>query len=231
MPHPEIETDDERWSADPLREVVDVKRQIVAAGFLARLDDDNAARMRHPLLAQRRERGERAEHRITVIGAAAAVELVAVEARAPRPIAVGPADHLGLLVEMPVEQDGTGAHARHLDQYQRRAPGQADDLDRRTRQQRDPLPRPALEQRDGLFHIAMRRPVGIESRRFVRDLDVFDQGRDDRIAPALVNEIPKLLDIQHGTDPLDCAGYAIIEAHPGATRAVPPNRLGEGPDR
>ena len=47
--------------------------------------------------------------------------------------------------------------------------------------------RPALEQRDRLVHIAVRRPIGVEGRRFVRDLDVFDQGRDDLVAPALVD--------------------------------------------
>ncbi len=44
-----------------------------------------------------------AEHRVAVIGAAAAIELVAVEARQPRTVAIGPTDHLRLLVEMAIE--------------------------------------------------------------------------------------------------------------------------------
>ena len=46
-----IEADHQRRAADARRQMIDVIGQIVAAGFLARLDQDDAARMRHALLA------------------------------------------------------------------------------------------------------------------------------------------------------------------------------------
>ena len=80
-----IETDHQRRAADPLREVIDVVGQVVAAGFLAGLDQNNAPRMRHSLLLQRHQRAQCAEHCIPVIGPAAPVELVAFEPRNPGP--------------------------------------------------------------------------------------------------------------------------------------------------
>ena len=65
----------------------------------------------------------------------------------------------------------------------------------------EPLSRPALEQPDRLVHIAVRRPIGVEGRRLVRDPDVLDQGRDDRVTPALIDEMSKLPGIQHRIDP------------------------------
>ena len=46
-----VETNHERWAADPLRKVIDIIGQVVAAGFLAGLDQNDATRVRHPLLA------------------------------------------------------------------------------------------------------------------------------------------------------------------------------------
>src|SRR5262249_20400746 len=48
-------------------------------------------------------------------------------------------------------------------------------------------------------HIAMRRPLGIEERRFVRDLDVVDEGRDDIVVPALIDVMPELGEVEHAT--------------------------------
>src|SRR3954454_21071807 len=88
--------------------MLNVMRQIVAARFLARLDDDYAPRMRRLLVAESKQRGQRPEHRVAVIGAPpaieAAVELVADDPRRPRTVSVFPADHLRLLIEMTVEQ-------------------------------------------------------------------------------------------------------------------------------
>src|SRR5215472_7592631 len=99
-----IETDHERWGADPLGEVIDIRRQVIAAGFLAGLDQNGATRMRHPLFFQRQQRAQRPEHRVSVIGPAAAVELVAFETRDPWAVALRPPHHLRLLVEMAIEQ-------------------------------------------------------------------------------------------------------------------------------
>ena len=89
----------------PRREQLEVRRQVVAAGFLAGLDHADAARVRQPLRLQRadrrparrrprsrrrRRRGRRACRRRSFGD--------------PRPEVLAPADHLRLLVEMAVEQ-------------------------------------------------------------------------------------------------------------------------------
>src|SRR5262249_14327188 len=86
-----IEADDERRLADARGQMIDVVRQVVAAGFFARLDHDHAARVRRPLLLQRENRGERAEQRVAVVGGAATVQAVALDDRLPRTEVRGPA--------------------------------------------------------------------------------------------------------------------------------------------
>ena len=49
---------------------------------------------------------EGGERGVAVVGAAAAVELVALDDGRPRPEALAPAGHLGLLVEVAVQQHG-----------------------------------------------------------------------------------------------------------------------------
>src|SRR2546421_9897526 len=57
--------------------------------FLARLDQHDAARVRHALRLQRLDRRERGEGRVAVVGGAAAVELVAAPHRRPRAEQIG----------------------------------------------------------------------------------------------------------------------------------------------
>src|SRR5690606_18996955 len=92
-----IEADDERRLAEPVGERVDVRGQIRAAAFLAGLDQDHAARVRDALVGERAQRAQRAEHRVAVVRAAAAVELAVAEHRRPRGEAFGPTGELGLL--------------------------------------------------------------------------------------------------------------------------------------
>ena len=126
-----IEAHDKRRLADAGRQMIDIEGQVEAAGFLASLDQDHAARMRHALVAQCKERRERAEHRIAVIRAAAPEQLVAVASRGVHgPIAVHPAHHLRLLVEMAVEQHGLRTLTRDFDEDQRRAVRQLHDFER-----------------------------------------------------------------------------------------------------
>src|SRR5262249_59245310 len=61
----------------------------------------------------------------------------------------------------------------------------------------DALSGPALEHRHGRFHMAVRRPIRIEGRRFVRDADVIDERRDDSIAPDLIDKATELRGIEH----------------------------------
>src|SRR5207302_2439417 len=56
--------------------------------------------------------------------------------------------------------------------------------------------------------------------RFVWNFDVFDQGRDDRIAPALIDEIPKLLGIQHATGPRNLCRRMLSPARDPTPRAL-----------
>src|SRR5262249_31769262 len=150
----------ERWTADPLREVIDIIWQVVAAGFFAALDQNDTARMRDPLIPQCQQRAQRSEHRISVIGPAAAVELVAFETRDPGTITLRPPHHLRLLVEMAIEQHSVCALAGDLDENDRSAPRQPDDFEGGARQGWELRLRPALEQRDGFIHIAAGCPVG-----------------------------------------------------------------------
>ena len=62
-----------------------------------------------PSRVERRDGRERGEDRVAVVGAAAAVEPAVLEHRRPRPEARAPAGHLGLLVEVAVEQHGVAA--------------------------------------------------------------------------------------------------------------------------
>ena len=110
-----IEADDEGRAADPVGKMVDVKRQVVAAGFLAGLDHHHAARVRHALFVQREQGRQGAEHGVAVIGAAAAIEFVAFEAGDPRPVSLRPADHFRLLVEVAVEQHRVASLAGNVE--------------------------------------------------------------------------------------------------------------------
>jgi hypothetical protein len=47
----------------------------------------------------------------------------------------------------------------------------------------------------------MCRPVRVKRRRLVWDLDVFDQGWDDLVVPALIDKFFDLSEIQHLTAP------------------------------
>jgi hypothetical protein len=80
---------------------------------------------------------------------------------------------------MAVEQDGVVAVARHLDEDQRRAAGQAHHLQGGAGEARELRPSPRHHQLDGVFHVAVLDPLGIEGRRLVGDADVLGDGGDD----------------------------------------------------
>ena len=121
---------------------------------------------------QRRERG------VAVVGAAAAVEPVALDHRRPRAEAVAPAGHLRLLVEVAVEQHGVVGRPRvgGAGSPSRSAgvrPGSS-----WTSTVRPAIGRgraPVADQLDGRVHVAVRVPVGVEHRRHVGDADVVVQ--------------------------------------------------------
>jgi len=70
--------------------------------FLAALDQDDDSPEILFLFQEMLQDGDRAEDRIPIVRPAAPVELAVGEARLPRPIALVPADHLRLLVEVAV---------------------------------------------------------------------------------------------------------------------------------
>ena len=118
-----VEADHERRPAEPVAKRVDVVGEVRAAAFLARLDQHHAAGVRHALLAQGANGGQRGKEGIAIVRAAAAVELAVAQHGGPRVEAVRPAGELGLLVEVAIEQHAIVALSRHLDEDQRRAPG------------------------------------------------------------------------------------------------------------
>ena len=126
-----IEAHHQARRADPLGQVIDVRRQVIAARLLRRLDDDHAARVRDLVAPQGVDRGQRREQRVSVVGAAAPEQPLAPHHRHPRTEALLPALHLRLLVEVAVQHHGVAflaAGGRHLDEDRRRPPLQPHDL-------------------------------------------------------------------------------------------------------
>jgi hypothetical protein len=178
-----IEPDHEVHVPEARRERIEIRWKIVAAALLAGFDDADAPRVRDPLRSQRPERGERREHRVTVVGTPTAVQLPVLDQRRPRPAVCTPADHLGLLVEVSVQQHGSSAGPGNLEQQDWRTSRQANEFHREAR---DRLrPNPFLGETDHALDVAMRLPVAVEMRRLGRNADVFDEARDDLAIPLL----------------------------------------------
>ena len=182
-----VQADHQADVADAILEVVDVERQVVAAALLAALDDHHAAGVLAAVLAQCADRGQRTERGVAVVGAAAAVELVALDHRLPRAEVIVPTDHLGLLVEVAVEQHGVVDLAGDLHVDQRRAPLELHHLDRQAFDRL--LLAPTLDQVDRLLDVAVGFPVRVEVRGLGGDRDVVDQVGDDRVVPDLADEV------------------------------------------
>ena len=91
--------------ANARREQFEIRRQVVAAAFLAALDQHRNTRVRPAGFFQAFERSQGAEHGIAVIGAPAAIQLAVFNHGGPRSQALAPAGHLRLFVEMTVDQN------------------------------------------------------------------------------------------------------------------------------
>jgi hypothetical protein len=124
----------------------------------------------HPLRLERLDRGERAERRVAVVGGASTVEPIVATDRRPRAEALAPARHLGLLVEMAVEEDGVVGVTRHLHQQHRRPAGQPHDLHLETLD--GTLARPSRRELHGPIQVAVRLPLLVEARRLRGNADV-----------------------------------------------------------
>ncbi len=157
-----VEADDQVGVADARGQRVDVEGQVGAAALLARLDEDSEIRMGDALLAQRHNGGQCREDGVAVVGAAAAVEPVAVPHGSPRPEVRPPAVHLRLLVQMAVQQHVALPRAGDLDQYDRGPVREPHHLHVHVRVRLAPAPRD--HQVDCLVHESMRLPIGVEQR-------------------------------------------------------------------
>src|SRR5688572_5745673 len=115
--------------------MLDVCGQIVAPRLFAGFDQDEGPRVRQAVSLERFQREQRGEDRVPVVGRAAAVELFPLPHGRPRSEAVAPARHGGLLVEMAIKQYGVSlasAGRRNVDEDDRRAVVETNDLERRT---------------------------------------------------------------------------------------------------
>ncbi|MNV30558.1 hypothetical protein D3C71_1218310 [compost metagenome] len=150
--------------------------------------------MGQALFLQCQHGGQRAEHRITIVGAAATVQLVPAQHRYPRAQVCIPAGHFRLLVQVAVQQDGVlagfSAGGGDFQQDQRGAAFQAHHLDGQARQVLGAGP--GFHQGHGLVHITIGDPIGVEHRRFVGNTDVIDQLRDDFVVPLFTDELAEL---------------------------------------
>src|SRR6185437_6412565 len=145
--------------------------------------------MGNVLFVKSQDRRERGEHRIAVIGPAAAIELVVPGHGNPWTRAFRPARDFGLFVEMTVKEDRVVGLARDLDEDQRCAPFETHDVEFRARQFLDLLPRPRFEQRHRLVHVAVLDPFRIEGGRFVGDADVIGQRGKNVVFPDALHEL------------------------------------------
>ncbi len=189
-----IQADHQRRLADAVGQMVHVGGQVVTAGLFTGFDQDHAARVRQALGLQGQHGGQRTEDRVAIVGAAAAIELVATQDRGPRAQVVVPAGHFRLLVQVPVEQDGVvpgfTAGGGNFQKNQRGTAFQADHFDLQARQLL--CLGPGLHQGDRLFHVAVLHPIGVEHRRLVGNADVVDQLRDDFAVPLVIHELAEL---------------------------------------
>ncbi len=190
---PRVEAHDQRRRADALGQVVDVGREVGAARLLAGLDQQHAAGVAAARGPHRLDGGQRGEGGVPVVGAAPAVEAVALQHRVPRAEPLAPAVHRRLLVEVAVEQHRVGggvarlaARCGHLGPDQRGPPLESDDLDLEPGQR--PGRHPRRHQIGGPVHVAGLGPAGVVLRADVGDADVVGEGGDDLVVPRHVDE-------------------------------------------
>ena len=195
-----IERDDELHVAHARRECLEIKRQIDTAALFARLDHAHAMRARDTLFIQRHDGRERSEYRVAVVGAAAAVQFSIFIHGCPRAETCAPSGHLGLLVEVAVNQNGFAgifaAGGRNIEEQHRRAPLGAHHLQREAGHMLRGHPFARLL--DGRIEETVFGPVAIEAGRLRGQLHVFDELRDDVGIPLAGNIVEQFIGVQMG---------------------------------
>ena len=196
VPAAGIQADDEAWRSETAAERLHVVRQVDAAALLAGFDEHDAAGVRYALLLQRADGRQRREHRVAVIGSAAAVQLAVADDGFPGRKSLGPAGEFGLLVEVAIEQHRVLAVlvpavrgrrvGGHLAQQDGGSPGQLHDLHLHAL---DGLAgAPVGQQPGGPVHVPVCLPVPVEAGGLVGDPDVLGESRDDRLVPQVPDE-------------------------------------------
>src|SRR5437870_12345558 len=113
--------------------------------------------MRHALGLKRFDGGERGERRVAVVAGTATEQSVAAADGNPRPAVGGPADHLGLLVAVAVEQNSLAACARSFEENDGGAGLEADHVDLQSLDL--PSSGPVDDERHGTVDVAVLRPL------------------------------------------------------------------------
>ena len=206
-----IERDHQLHVAHARGECIEIKRQIITAAFLTGFDQADTARPRHTLIVQRDNGGERGEYRVAVIGAATAIQLAVLKQWCPRPKVGAPAGHLRLFVEVAVEQDGLVVAAFSGGRNVKKQHGCAIALAYHFHgQPRDILRgNPGARLLDGGIQKTMFGPVRVKARRLGRQLDVFDELRNNFAVPLGIN-IGNQLVVVDGN-----IGYGVACGHDG----------------
>ena len=85
-----VEADHEARAADAVAQLLDVRGQVGAAALLGRFDEHDAPRVGEPGELRRLDGEQRGERGVAVVGAASAVQPVALEHRLPRAEVLAP---------------------------------------------------------------------------------------------------------------------------------------------
>ena len=165
---------------------IDVRQQVAGARFLAGFDQPHHAGVGNVLRFERCNGRDAGVDRIAIVGAAAAIQLVAHDLGRPRPQVGTPAVKLGLLVHVAIQQNGFsagGAGSGHLKHQHRCAPRQAHHLQGQTRDFLRFDPRGRVQQH--LVQPTVRRPLRVKCRGLGGHGDVVLQLRHDAGVPAV----------------------------------------------
>ncbi len=153
---------------------------------------------------ERFQREQRAEYGVTVISAAATIQTTVANHRRPRREPFGPAGELRLLVHVAVHEHAVlavlVAGRRHVDEQQRRAPGQAHDFGFHAGQGIGLAP--LTHQLRGRIHVTVFFPLLVEVCRLVGNTDVLAQRRHDGFVPDLADEAQQLLFVHSSLNPV-----------------------------
>ncbi len=226
---PGVEAQDVVRRPDPTLQRGEVMRQVIAAGLLVALDQDDRPLVRQLLVLQQLDHGDGCRAGVAVVGRAATVELEPIRSvdpgRVPGALADLPAVHARLLVEVPVEQVGALREDLALprvrvdrDEEHRRPTFDLVDLGREAL---DALVlAPALEEPRGLVDVALLVPRLVVTAAHAGDPDV--------VLEEMLHALsPESLDQSSGTLYMDLATHGVSFPLKRGTRPSGSKRVGD----